>query len=82
MLIDCRCASSQVQRTPGFLSLSDVALRRFQGAGWFESMDALKGFWQFPFGKRKSRNLFSLVSIHREDPFKEIRIALTPSNPE
>ena len=48
MVIDCRYPNSKVQPTGGFLPILEVSTTYFDGGSWFGSLDALKGFWQFP----------------------------------
>jgi hypothetical protein len=48
MVIHCRYANSQVQPMAGFLPILEVSVSYLDGVSWFGSLDAFKGFWQFP----------------------------------
>jgi len=61
MVIDCRYASSQVQLMAGFLPILEVSMSYLNGASWFGSLDAFKGFWQFPL-ESKCQEIYSFLT--------------------
>jgi len=59
--VDCRNANSQVQPVAGFLPILKVNFQHVEKAAWFSSLDAFKGFWQFPLAE-ESQELYSFLT--------------------
>jgi len=51
MTLQFRYVNSQVILIAGYLPILEVILQLLAWAFWFESLDAFKGFWQFPYAK-------------------------------
>jgi len=63
MTVDCHCryANSQFQPAAGFLSILEVNFQHLEKAAWFSSLDAFKGFWQFPLAE-ESQEVYSFLT--------------------
>ena len=61
MTVDFRYANSQVQPVAGFLPILEVNFQHVEKASWFSSLDALKGFWQFPLAE-ESQEVYSFLT--------------------
>jgi len=65
-VIDCRYANSQVQPIAGFRPILEVSMSYLDGASWFGSLDAFKGFWQFPL-ESKCEEIYSFQTKYGLD---------------
>jgi hypothetical protein len=61
MTVDCRYANSQVQPVAGFLPILEVNFQHLENVAWFSSLDAFKGFWQFPLAE-ESQEVYSFLT--------------------
>ena len=61
MTVDCRYANSQVQPVAGFLPILEVNFQHLENAAWFSSLDAFKGFWQFPLAE-EGQEVYSFLT--------------------
>jgi hypothetical protein len=61
MTVDCRYANSQVQPVAGFLPILEVTFQHLEKASWFSTLDAFKGFWQFPLAE-ESQEVYSFLT--------------------
>jgi hypothetical protein len=84
ILVDCRCANSQVQPMAGFVLILEVS-SYLDGASWFLSLDTFEGFLQFPL-ESECQEIYSFLTEHggifRQGSFKEAPIVHMPSQPE
>ena len=48
MTIDLRYPNSQLVKIAGTMPILEVVLQYLQGAEFFSTLDAFKGYWQFP----------------------------------
>jgi hypothetical protein len=65
MTVDCRYANSQVQPVAGLLPILEVNFQHLEKATWFSSLDAFKGFWQFPLAEESQEVYWNLVCLHQ-----------------
>jgi hypothetical protein len=64
MTIDVRYPNSQVILIAGVMPMFETKLTKLSGCRYFSTLDALKGYWQFPLAE-ESQEIMSFQTVLR-----------------
>jgi hypothetical protein len=73
MTVDCRYANFQFQPVAGFLPMLEANFKHLEKTAWFSSLDAFKGFWQFPLVEESQEVYFFLTELGLFTPTRLIQ---------
>jgi len=59
----------------GFLPILELNFQHIENAAWFSSLDAFKGFWQFPLAEESQEVYFFLTELSVFTPTRSIQVS-------